>query len=332
MSAGGRMRRRDLIALGGAAALWPLASRAQRAAPAVVGFLHSGSPGPFAHLVRAFREGLGSTGHVVGENVGIEFRWAMGHFDQLPGLAAELVRLRVAAIVAAGGANPALAAKNATATIPIIFTSGGDPVRLGFVASLAKPGGNVTGVNLFTAVLDGKRLQLVREVVPDGSLIAVLLNPNSPNAASQVKDVQDTAASIRQRIEIVRASTVEGVETAFAAMAKLRPAALLVCADPFFYDRRERIVALATRLAVPAIFEQREFAEAGGLMSYGTSLKNTYRQAGVYTGRVLDGEKPANLPVVQSTHFEFVINLKRAKSLGLTISEAILARADEVIE
>jgi len=326
-----RMRRRDLIALGAGAAASPLAAHAQRA-PVVIGFLYSGSLAPFAHLVKSFQEGLASSGHVVGENVAVEFRWAMGRFERLPGLAAELVHLNVAAIVAAGGANPALAAKTATATIPIIFTSGGDPASLGFVASLARPGGNVTGVKLFTSMLDGKRLQLLREVVPDGALVAVLLNPNNLNAASQLKDVQDTAGSLRQRVEILRAATADAVEGAFAALAKRRPAALLVCGDPFFYDRRERIVALAARLAVPAIFEQREFAEAGGLMSYGTSLKNTYRQAGVYTGRVLDGEKPANLPVVQSTHFEFVINLKMAKSLGLTISEAILARADEVIE
>ncbi len=328
------MRRREFIRLLGAAAaaVGPLAARAQPALP-VIGYLHSASPGPFAHLVAAFRQGLSESGFVEGRNVVIEYRWAEGQYDRLPAMAADLVRRQVNVIVAAAGGPPVLAAKAATTTIPIVCSIGADPVAMGLVASLNRPGGNITGVVVLAPQMEGKRLGLIREVVPKASLIAVLLNPkNSTNYETQVKDVHEAAHAFSQQIHILSATTDHELAAAFASLAKLRVGALLVGADPSFNNRRVHIVALAARYAIPTIYEQREFAVAGGLMSYGTSLTDGYHQVGIYTARVLKGEKPADLPVIQSTKFEFVINLKTAKALGLEVPPGMSARADEVIE
>lgn len=327
------MKRRDFITLvGGAAASWPLAAVAQQQAMPVVGFLSSVSPGPWAHFVAAFRQGLSETGYVEGRNVAIEFRWAEGQYDRLPALAADLVARQVAVLVATGGTMTTLAAKAATTKIPIVFTIGEDPVQLGIVASLNRPGGNITGVNIFTTEMGAKRLGLLHEMVPTAALIAVLINPKNPNAETLSKDVPEAARSVAQRIHILTATTELELDAAFKTMTELGARALLVAADPFFNSRREYIVALAARHGIPAMYEQREFALAGGLMSYGTNLPHAYRQAGIYTGRVLKGEKPADLPVVQSTEFEFVINLNAAKALGLEVPPGLSARADEVIE
>jgi putative ABC transport system substrate-binding protein len=262
--------------------------------------------------------------------VAIDYRWAEGHYDRLPTLATDLVRRQVAVI--AGNTPATFAAKAATTTIPIVFSSGSDPIKLGFVASLNQPGGNVTGVSFFSAVLEPKRLGILRELVPTAAMIAVLLNPKYPDAEAQSKDVQEAARTLGLQIQILGASTERDLDATFATLAQLRVGGLLVCADPFLYSRRDYIVALATRYAVPAIYEQREYALAGGLVSYGTNLTDAYRQVGIYTGRVLKGEKPADLPVMQSTRFEFVINLKTAKTLGLDVPPGLSARADEVIE
>jgi len=327
------MRRREFIILfGGAAGAWPLAARAQQPVMPVIGFLSSVSPGPWAHLVAAFRQGLSETGYVEGRNVAIEFRWAEGQYDRLPALAADLVARQVAVLVATGGTMPIRAAKAATTKIPIVFTIGGDPVQLGIVASLNRPGGNITGVNVFTSEMDAKRLGLIHEMVPTAALIAVLINPKNPNAETQSKDIPEAARSVVQRIRILTATTERELDAAFKIMIELGAGALLVAADPFFNSRREYIVALAARHGIPAMYEQREFALAGGLMSYGTNLSHSYRQAGLYTGRVLKGEKPADLPVVQSSKFEFVINLNAAKALGIDVPPSLSARADEVIE
>jgi putative ABC transport system substrate-binding protein len=330
------VRRRDFFSLlGGAAAapLWPLTVRAQQAAMPVIGYLHSASPGPFAHLVAAFREGLKQSGFVEGRNVAIEYRFAEGQYDRLPALAADLVRRQVNVIVAAAGGPPILAAKAATKTIPIVFSLGVDPVRMGLVASLNRPGGNITGVVVLAPQMEGKRLGLLREIVPKAPLVAVLLNPkNTANFDIQVSEVREAAHATGQRIQILSANTDQEIDAAFASLADLRAGALLVGADPSFNNRRDRIVALAARYAIPAIYEQREFAVAGGLMSYGTSLTDGYHQVGIYTARVLRGEKPADLPVIQSTKFEFVINLKTAKALGLDVPPELSARANEIIE
>jgi putative ABC transport system substrate-binding protein len=326
------IRRRDFIsALGGAVAAWPLAARAQQPAIPVIGFLSGASPGPFTTYVGAFRQGLGETSYAEGHNVAIEFRWAEGQNDRLPARAADLVRRQVDVIVATGPA-PAIAAKTAATKIPIVFSGGGDPVALGLVASLNRPGGNATGVNMFTSELGPKRLGLLRELVPT-ALTAVLINPKGPSSEEQLKAVHEAARTVDQQIHILPASSERELDTAFATLPSLRAGALLVGSDQYFNNQRDQIIALAARYAIPAIYEWREFAMAGGLMSYGTSsITNTYRQVGVYTGRVLKGERPADLPVMQSTKFELVINLKTAKVLGLEVPATLLARADEVIE
>ena len=326
------MQRREFITLlGGAAAAWPLVARAQQPMP-VIGFVSGVSAAPFAHLVAAFREGLKESGYIEGQNVTIEYRWAEGRYDHVPALVDDLVRRQVTVIVASGGDQVVQAAKAATSTIPIVGTIGLDPVKQGLVASLNRPGGNLTGMFLLTTALGPKRLGLLRELAPGATLIAVLVNPTYVLTDAQVKDIHDAARAIGQPIHIVNASTDTEIDIAFTELSQLHPGALLVGADPFFNSRRDHIVALAARMAIPVMYEQREFAVAGGLASYGTSLTETYRQVGIYTGRVLKGEKPADLPVMLSTKFEFVINLKTAKALGLDVPAGLSARADEVIE
>jgi putative ABC transport system substrate-binding protein len=299
----------------------------------VIGFLHPSSPEPFADRPRAFRQGLKEAGFVEGENVAIEYRWADNQNDQLPALAAELVRRRVAVIAAVGGNNSALAAKAATTTIPIVFDVGEDPVRLGLVASLARPGGNLTGINFFTVELAAKRLELLRELVPGAIRIAVLVDPAGPTTTeSTLRDIETAARAMRLQIQILNARTSREIEAAFVSFAGERPDALFVGISPFFIVRRVQLAQLAARHAIPAIYQDRLHAEVGGLISYGASLTDTYRQVGVYTGRILKGAKPADLPVLQSSKFELVINAPTARMLGLTVPPSLLARADEVIE
>ena len=327
------MRRRDLIILiAGSIAAWPLAARAQQPTMPVVGFLDSSrSPGDAAFLVAAFGEGLNEVGYVEGQNVVIEYRWAEGQYDRLPVLAAELVRRQVTVIYASSLAD-ALAAKAATTTIPIVFIATGDPVQLGLVASFNRPGGNATGVNQFSAALEPKKLELLHELVPKAGVIGVLVNPTYPTTETISKDLQVATRTLGVQIHVVNASDESGIDTAFATLVEQRVGALLVTAGPFFSGRRHQLVALAARHAVPAIYAQRESVAAGGLMSYGSNLADAYRQAAVYTGRILKGAKPADLPVLQPTKFQLIINTTTAKSLGLQIPDKLLARADEVIE
>ena len=326
------MKRRELLSLLGGAATWPLAARAQQAAMPVIGFLSSRSPSESASVEAAFREGLKEAGYIEGQNLHIAFRWADGQFARLPPLAEALVDLRVAVIVAVGGVNAAFAAKSATASIPIVFVMGDDPVANGLVASLNRPAGNITGMTVMSADLVLKRLEILREIAPKGAAVAMLVNPLSPESTSEVKDVQAAAQTMGLQLKMFDASTLNELNTAFAAIAGQRPDALLVGTDPFFLLRREELTVLAARIGAPAIYPFREFARSGGLISYGTNIASSYRQAGIYTGRILKGTKPAELPIMLPTQFQMVINLKTAKALGLQISPMLLTRADEVIE
>jgi putative ABC transport system substrate-binding protein len=322
-------RRAVVLGLGTTAAS-PLATRAQHNQMPVIGYLHFASPGPFAPFVAAFHEGLSEIGYVAGKNVAIEYCWAEGRPDRLPALAAYLVGRKVDVIASSG--NGALAAKSATSTIPIVFITADDPVAAGLVASLARPGGNLTGVtNIMTELLP-KRLELLSELVPQARVIALLVNPNSPFAEPNMRDAPDAARVKGVQLHILKAGTESAIDAAFASLVQLQADALVVGTDGFFFSRHEQFVALASRHAVPAIYDVREFAAAGGLISYGTSLTGMSRQAGAYVGRILKGEKPADLPVQQPTKFELVINLKTAKALGIIVPQTLLARADEVIE
>jgi putative ABC transport system substrate-binding protein len=324
------MRRREFITLFGGAAAWPVMARAQQPSMPVIGFLHPASPDTYADRLRAFRQGLKEAGFIEGENAVVEYRWAENQSDRLSSLAAELVRRPVAVIVTSGGTAPALAAKAATSTIPIVFTVPEDPVRLSLVGSLARPGGNATGVNFFSDELVAKRLELLREVVPTANRIAVLLNP--ANAGTMLQDVEAAARRMGVQIQAINVSTSRDIEAAFASFGRERPDALFVTGGPFLQSRRMQLALLGARHAIPTSYGSREYPEVGGLMSYGASLTEAHRQAGVYAGRILKGAKPADLPVMQATKFELVINLTAARVLGLDVPSALLARADEVIE
>jgi putative tryptophan/tyrosine transport system substrate-binding protein len=329
------MKRREFIALlGGAAGAFPLTASAQQAAMPVVGFLGSVLPDRSAALMRdAFRQGLKDTGYIEGQNVSIEFRSPENQLDELPALATELVRRGVALIAAPGGPAPAFAAKAATTTIPIVFLVGEDPAGLGLVASLARPGGNLTGINFFVTELTAKRLELLRELVPTATRIAALVNPsNAANTNVTVKDIQTAARAMGLQIEVLEANTSREIDAAFATFVRERPDALFVASSPFFLSRRLQLAHLATRYAIPAVYPFRDYADVGGLISYGASLIDAMRQVGVYSGRILKGTRPADLPVVQSTKFELVINAQTARMLGLSVPPTVLARADEVIE
>jgi putative tryptophan/tyrosine transport system substrate-binding protein len=325
------MKRREFITLLGGAAAWPIAASAQQAM-SMIGFVSSRAPGESAGVVEAFRRGLSETGFVEGQNLAVAFRWAEGHYDRLPALAAELVNLRVAVLFAAGGPPSALAAKEATSTIPIVFSAVSDPVRLGLVPSLNRPGGNVTGMSFLNSELVAKSAQLLKEAVPAAAVIAFLVNSSGPSAEIYVKEAPAAARALGIQIPVLNASTEHDLDEAFASLGKLDAGGLVVPAEPFFESQRERIVSLAARHAVPMISNLREYVVAGGLMSYGPSLPDSYRRAGIYVGRVLKGEKPADLPVMQPTKFEFVINLKTAKVLGIKFSDNLLSLADELIE
>lgn len=327
------MNRRELIALfGGAITAWSHVALAQQKAMPVIGFLHSSSPGPTAPLLAAFHRGLDETGYVEGQNLAIEYRWAEGHYDRLPALAADLVARKVDVIVAGGGIPSARAAKTATSTIPVVFTYGGDPVADGLVGSLARPGGNLTGVGLLTVELNLKRLDLLSGLVPQAKVLVLLVNPNNPNTERSIGEVGAAANARGMQLPVLKAATESEIDAAFATLVQLQVNALVVGADPFFFSRREQLVTLASRHAVPAIYAWREFVASGGLISYGPTQTAFYRPVGIYAGRILKGEKPADLPVQQPTTFELVINLKTAKELNLTIPQSMFARADEVIE
>jgi len=326
------MRRRDFISLaGGAAAFWPLAAGAQQPAMPIIGFLDSSSADEYAPFLAAFRSGLNEAGFIEGRNVAIEYRWADGRYDRLPALAAELVRVPVVVLVATG-ITAAVATKAATATIPIVFNTGGDPIRFGLVASLNRPGGNVTGVASLGKELVAKRFELLREMVPKADVIAFLVNPNNAVAELDTSDAQAAAATLGQKLIILKAGSKDDIDTAFSAIVEQRGGGLLQQVDPFLQSRHGQLVALAARYALPAIYERRDFAAAGGLMSYGTSLRDALRLVGNYTGRVLKGEKPADLPVQQAVKVELILNLRTAKALGLDVPMSMLMRVDEVIE
>jgi putative ABC transport system substrate-binding protein len=324
------VKRRELLFLLGGAMADPRALHAQPKTMPVIGLLHFASPGPFALYILAFRQGLSETGYIEGKNLGIEFRWAEGRYELLPALAVDLVSRRVDAIVAFGPPS-ARAAKNATSTIPIIFSSS-DPVREGLVDSLARPGGNLTGVSLLTVELMAKRLELLSELVPQAKVIALLMNPNNPDTEPTIRDMQEAARTKGVQLPILKAASESEIDAAFASLVQLQAGGLVIGTDPFFASRREQLAALAARHAIPATYDFREFAAVGGLISYGTSLTAVYRQLGIYAGKILQGAKPADLPVQQPTTFELVVNLNTAKVLGLTVPPSILARADEVIE
>ena len=324
-------RRKFLATLGGAAAAWPFAARAQQPAMPVIGFLWSGERDSGAHRVTAFRDGLNEAGYVEGQNVTFEHRWAEGHYDRLPELATDLVRRRVA-VIATEGTPAAFAAKTATTAIPIVVVMGGDPVQMGLIASLNRPGGNVTGVNVLISALLAKQLEILHEMVPGAALIGFLVNPTGPSGESETRDVQAAAEVLGQKLLVVRASTEGELESAFATLARQQAGALVIGADVFFNNRLAQLVAMASRQALPSIYVLRDFPAMGGLMSYGTSLTDGFRRVGSYAGRILKGERPAELPMQQSTKVELVINLKTAKALGISIPLPLLGRADEVIE
>jgi putative ABC transport system substrate-binding protein len=325
------VKRREFITLIGGAAAWPFAAWAQQSAMPVVGFLSGLSPATSGNLVAALRQGLNESGFIEGQNVAIEYRWADGRYDRLPALAAEFVHRQVTVIVASGP-SAALAARTATSTLPIVFSSGIDPVKLGLVVGLNRPGGNITGVSHFSTALEAKRLELLHELVPNAAVIAMLVNPTFPNADAITDDMRVAARSLGLKLNVLNASSEHDLDGAIASIARLRVGALIVASDPFFLSRRDQLVALAAHHTVPAIYQFREFAAAGGLMSYGANLAYGYRQVGIYVGRICKGEKPVDLPVVQPTKFELVVNLKAAQALGLTVPPTLLARADEVIE
>jgi putative ABC transport system substrate-binding protein len=327
------MRRRDFIAsLWSITAAWPLATRAQQPAMPVIGFMSGRAPEDSAHLVSAFRQGLAETGFVEGQTVRIEFRWADGNYDRLPALAADLVSRKVAVLVGIGGDVSALAAKKATASIPVVFGMGSDPVKAGLVASFNRPGGNATGFTLWTSEMESKRLGLLRDIVPAVQLIGILVNPKLPSSSQELNDLELAAKGVGQRLFVAPANNDAELDAALTSLGQQRVAAILVTSAPFFDTRLERIVSFAAQNRLPAIYQFREYAVAGGLISYGPNIVESYRSAGVYAGRILKGEKPADLPVLQPTKFDFVINLKTAKALGLTVPPTLLAEAGEVIE
>jgi putative ABC transport system substrate-binding protein len=325
------MKRREFITIMGGAAAWSRA-RAQQPALPTIGYLSTRSPGEAKYVTDAFAQGLSENGYVEGRNLAIEFRWAELQYDQLPALASDLVRRQVAVIAAVGGAHSGLAAKAATSTIPIVFVSAGDPVTFGLVPSLNRPGANVTGISMITVALAPKRLELLHELVPAPAVIAMLVNPTSPYVESETKDIMASARALGRQVQVLNASTGPEIDMAFTTLGRQGVGALLVSGDPFFDSQRDRLIVLAAHLAIPAIYQWREFPMIGGLMSYGTSILDAYRQSGIYVGKILKGAKPADLPVMQPTKFEFVINLRTSKALGIEIPPKLLTFADEVIE